>query len=138
MLQLGCSPGSFKTNKQKLGSGLAGASTKKTAHPRPGAAVGVAVFNSSKGGHGGTEPPVAEVSEPWSEVQASFIALFKLSRNVGAVSGVHPKVVQGRLGHSSVALTLDRYSHVVDGMDRDAAELVAKMVAIGLQSGSTS
>lgn len=51
-------------------------------------------------------------------------------------SGVHPKVVQERLGHSSVALTLDRYSHVIEGMDRDAAERVAEMVAFGLQSGS--
>jgi integrase len=35
-------------------------------------------------------------------------------------SGVHPKVVQERLGHSSIAITLDRYSHVIEGMDRDA------------------
>ncbi len=40
-------------------------------------------------------------------------------------SGVHPKIVQERLGHSSISITLDRYSHVVEGMDRDAAETVA-------------
>ncbi|MGE5271524.1 MAG: tyrosine-type recombinase/integrase [Thiohalocapsa sp.] len=28
-------------------------------------------------------------------------------------AGAHPKVVQERLGHSSVALTLDLYSHTV-------------------------
>src|SRR5919112_639912 len=28
-------------------------------------------------------------------------------------SGVHPKVVQERLGHSSISLTLDTYSHVL-------------------------
>ena len=28
-------------------------------------------------------------------------------------AGVHPKVVQERLGHSSVAFTLDRYSHAI-------------------------
>lgn len=43
-------------------------------------------------------------------------------------SGVHPKVVQERLGHSSVAITLDRYSHVIEGMDRDAAETVAALI----------
>jgi integrase len=43
-------------------------------------------------------------------------------------SGVHPKVVQERLGHSSIAITLDRYSHVIDGMDRDAAETVAALI----------
>lgn len=43
-------------------------------------------------------------------------------------SGVHPKVVQERLGHSSIAITLDRYSHVIEGMDRDAAETVAALI----------
>jgi integrase len=31
-------------------------------------------------------------------------------------SGVHPKVAQERLGHSSVGITLDLYSHVLPGM----------------------
>ena len=43
-------------------------------------------------------------------------------------SGVHPKVVQERLGHSSIAITMDRYSHVIDGMDREAAETVAALI----------
>ena len=30
--------------------------------------------------------------------------------------GVHPKVVQERLGHSSISMTLDTYSHVVPGV----------------------
>jgi integrase len=40
-------------------------------------------------------------------------------------AGVHPKVVSERLGHSTVAITLDIYSHVVEGMDADAATKVA-------------
>lgn len=44
-------------------------------------------------------------------------------------SGVHPKVVQERLGHSSISITLDRYSHVIEGMDREAAEIVAALVS---------
>jgi integrase len=43
-------------------------------------------------------------------------------------AGVHPKVVQERLGHSSIAITLDLYSHVVPAMDSDAAERVAGMI----------
>ena len=35
--------------------------------------------------------------------------------------GVHPKVASERAGHSSVALTMDLYSHVVEGMQEDAA-----------------
>ena len=30
-------------------------------------------------------------------------------------AGVHPKVVSERLGHSSIAITLDIYSHVMPG-----------------------
>ena len=36
-------------------------------------------------------------------------------------AGIHPKVVQERLGHSSIALTLDTYSHVVPGLQEAAA-----------------
>lgn len=35
--------------------------------------------------------------------------------------GVHPKVVQERLGHASIAITLDTYSHVAPGLQRAAA-----------------
>jgi len=36
--------------------------------------------------------------------------------------GVHPKVVQERLGHSSISITLDTYSHVTPGLQKAAAE----------------
>ena len=39
-------------------------------------------------------------------------------------SGVHPKIASERLGHSSVGITLDLYSHVTRGMQADAAALV--------------
>ena len=35
--------------------------------------------------------------------------------------GIHPKVVQERLGHSNIGVTLDTYSHVVPGMGKAAA-----------------
>src|SRR5262249_43325806 len=35
--------------------------------------------------------------------------------------GLHPKVVQERLGHSSIAMTLDRYSHISTDLQRDGA-----------------
>jgi integrase len=37
------------------------------------------------------------------------------------LAGVHPKVVQERLGHSSIAITLDTYSHVLPGLQEKAA-----------------
>jgi integrase len=36
--------------------------------------------------------------------------------------GVHPKIVQERLGHSSIQITLDTYSHVTPGMQATAAK----------------
>jgi integrase len=36
-------------------------------------------------------------------------------------NGTHPKIVQERLGHSSVQITLDTYSHVVPGLQAVAA-----------------
>lgn len=35
--------------------------------------------------------------------------------------GIHPKIVQERLGHSSIAITLDTYSHVAPGLQQAAA-----------------
>src|SRR5262249_39687580 len=44
--------------------------------------------------------------------------------NVKHALGVHPKVASERLGHSRVAVTLDLYSHVLPGMQEDAATRV--------------
>ena len=35
-------------------------------------------------------------------------------------SGIHPKIASERLGHSSIAITLDLYSHVLPNMQEDA------------------
>ena len=34
--------------------------------------------------------------------------------------GVHPKIISERLGHASIVLTLDTYSHVLPNMQKDA------------------
>src|SRR5205085_7202389 len=39
-------------------------------------------------------------------------------------NGEHPKIVSERLGHSSIAITLDLYSHVLPGIQADAAKRV--------------
>lgn len=39
-------------------------------------------------------------------------------------SNIHPKIVQERLGHSSIAITLDIYSHLMPNMQGDAAAAV--------------
>ncbi len=42
--------------------------------------------------------------------------------------GVHPKIVQERLGHASIQITLDTYSHVAPGLQEAAATGFDKMV----------
>jgi integrase len=37
-------------------------------------------------------------------------------------SGVHPKIVSTRLGHATVAFTLDTYSADIPDLDQQAAE----------------
>ncbi|MGB9151888.1 MAG: tyrosine-type recombinase/integrase [Alphaproteobacteria bacterium] len=36
-------------------------------------------------------------------------------------AGIHPKIAQERLGHSTITTTMDLYSHVTDTMQDDAA-----------------
>jgi integrase len=43
-------------------------------------------------------------------------------------AGVHPKVVQERLGHSSITITMDIYSSVLPGMQREAIDRLAAMM----------
>ena len=42
--------------------------------------------------------------------------------------GVHPKIVQERLGHSTISTTLDTYSHVAPGLQQAAATAFDKVL----------
>jgi integrase len=46
-------------------------------------------------------------------------------------AGIHPKVVQERLGHANVSITLNIYSHVAPTLHDEAAETVARMLRAG-------
>jgi integrase len=50
-------------------------------------------------------------------------------------AGVHPKMVQERLGHSSIQMTLDRYSHVTMTMQEDAAAVIGEILRGGARPG---
>jgi integrase len=43
--------------------------------------------------------------------------------------GVHPKIVQERLIHASIQITVDTYSHVVPGLQEAAVESFDKLVS---------
>ena len=42
--------------------------------------------------------------------------------------GVHPKIVQERLGHADISMTLNTYSHVLPSMQEDAAEKLDELL----------
>jgi integrase len=41
---------------------------------------------------------------------------------------VHPKIVSERLGHSTISLTLDTYSHAIPALQEEAAGRVASLI----------
>jgi integrase len=45
--------------------------------------------------------------------------------------GAKPKVISEALGHSSVAFTMDVYSHIIEGMQQDAMALLDEVVPPG-------
>ncbi len=51
-------------------------------------------------------------------------------------NGTHMKVASERLGHSSIGITMDLYSHVLPGMQEEAAERVDNALRAALNSGS--
>jgi len=46
-------------------------------------------------------------------------------------AGVHPKVVSERLGHANIGITLDIYSHVLPGLQEEAAEKFDQIFEVG-------
>lgn len=50
--------------------------------------------------------------------------------------GVHPKIAQERLGHSSISITMDLYSHLVPGLQKEAAEKVDTALRSALKNAT--
>ena len=44
--------------------------------------------------------------------------------------GVHPKVVSEALGHSSISITMDSYSHVMPSMSQVAADAIDVVLGV--------
>ena len=67
-----------------------------------------------------------EKRENWKSNIAPIDIRFHDRRHTHAVmllkQNIHPKIVQERLGHSSISVTIDRYSHVIPSMQEDAVK----------------
>lgn len=65
-----------------------------------------------------------------AEIRTS-IRLYDLRHTTATLllqAGVNPKVVSERLGHSTIVLTLDVYSHVLPSMQKDATEQLEELI----------
>jgi len=49
--------------------------------------------------------------------------------------GAKPKVISEALGHSSVAFTIDTYSHIIEGMQSEAMALLDEVLPPGKNGG---
>ena len=54
--------------------------------------------------------------------RVSFHSLRHSYASIQLISGTHPKVVQEALGHSSIELTLNTYSHLIPNLQKEAAD----------------
>ena len=43
--------------------------------------------------------------------------------------GIHPKIVSERLGHGTVSITPDAYSHAIPAMQEEAAALIVGLMS---------
>jgi integrase len=66
--------------------------------------------------------------ERWDLPRITLHGLRHTWATLALAAGVHPKVVQERLGHSVIAVTLDLYSHTTPTLHDQAAELVAGQI----------
>jgi len=76
------------------------------------------------------------VTHIWQKLAIKFglkgIRLHDLRHSMASYmlrKGIHPKIVQERLGHSSIAITLDIYSHVVPGLQEAAANSLDDLIS---------
>ncbi|MBI4306006.1 MAG: site-specific integrase [Chloroflexi bacterium] len=61
-------------------------------------------------------------------MRASFHGSRHSHATLGMQAGIHPKVMSERLGHASVLITLDTYSHVMPGLQEAASESLEKVL----------
>jgi integrase len=89
------------------------------------------LFTDRNGGHLNPGAVTREFVRLSTEAGLPRIRLHDLRHTHATLAleaGIHPKIVSERLGHSTVAFTLDVYSHSLGHMQAAAAEKIAEVV----------
>ncbi len=71
----------------------------------------------------------ARLTEAAGVPRIRFHDLRHTSASLLLAANVNPKVVSERLGHSSIGITLDVYSHVLPTMQREAANVLGRILS---------
>jgi integrase len=61
--------------------------------------------------------------------KVTFHSLRHACASIMLAAGDNPKVVQEKLGHSRISVTLDLYSHVIPSLQRDSADRMGELLA---------
>jgi integrase len=89
------------------------------------------VFPNVTGGPQDPGTMSARFREVLSRLDISRIRFHDLRHTAASLllsAGTHPKVVSEMLGHSTIVLTLDTYSHVIPTMHAEAAETMERLL----------
>ena len=98
------------------------------AAPHPPFATGVP---KRRGSRTRRDAVAAKLLRPHRECRA---ALRHGAASLLLSQGVHPRVVMQMLGHSTIALTMNTYSHVIPQLERDAADVMENALRRPLES----
>lgn len=89
------------------------------------------VFTKKGGTATHTEVVSRSLRQAVSRSQLSQVHLHDLRHTharLALAAGIHPRVVSERLGHATVSIALDTYSHAIPAMQDEAAALIAGLV----------
>lgn len=98
------------------------------------------VVSSSRG----TPATATKVIHAWKTMQAKFkpataptITFHDLRHTHASIllkQGDHPKVVSERLGHSTIAITMDTYSHLLPNMQEEASSRLEDTIGLNFET----
>jgi integrase len=60
-------------------------------------------------------------------LRVKFHSLKHFYATIQLISVINPKIVREGLGHSTITLTLDTYSHIIPTLQKEAAENINKV-----------
>lgn len=83
------------------------------------------VFAGPGGGPMNADAAVARARRDWTKAGLDPILLHECRHSFASLmiaAGVNPKALSTYIGHSSIAITLDRYGHLMPGNEADAAD----------------